>query len=75
MGNRLKKILEILKKTFGVFKKEKVAAFFAAVALTLKEKFTAFKESKFGHAVVLTILSAIAQINWPGMPAIYYSMI
>lgn len=62
MGNRLKKILEILKKTFGVFKKEKVAAFFAAVALTLKEKFTAFKESKFGHAVVSGLKAIGAKI-------------
>ncbi len=62
MGNRLKKILVILKKTFGVFKKEKVAAFFAAVALTLKEKFTAFKESKFGHAVVSGLKAIGAKI-------------
>ena len=27
------------------------------------------------HDVALTILSAIAQINWPGTHAIYYSMI
>lgn len=31
--------------------------------------------TKFGHAVARTILSVIAQINWHGMRAIYYSMI
>ncbi len=51
MGNKLKKILEILKKKFGAFK-EKMAALFSAAALVLREKFAAFKESRQGRAVI-----------------------